>query len=130
MHIRFALAENHLQGWTSAALRVKPSTMTMSEKLKAIKHDTDKARLSYAPKCALEGMSRALTYGAKKYGKNNYKSGMQWSRVLDALLRHTYAFIDKEDNDPESALCHVDHILACAAMLSFYVSNKVGEDDR
>src|SRR5689334_23210509 len=95
-----------------------------------IKHDNGKPQLSLLTYESLSAEARALMYGAKKYEKNNYKKGMDWSRIIDALMRHTAAFNAKEDIDPESGLSHVDHIKACAGMLAYYVAKNVGNDDR
>ena len=74
--------------------------------------------------------ARALEYGAKKYDRNNYKKGMDWTRVCDAALRHITAWAEGEDVDQESGLNHIAHAQACLAMLSYYITNKVGTDDR
>jgi hypothetical protein len=94
------------------------------------KNDQGKPQLSLITRESLAAEARAFAYGAKKYDKNNYKKGMDWSRIIDALMRHTAAFNAKEDLDPESGLCHLDHMKACVAMLVYYHENKVGKDDR
>lgn len=95
-----------------------------------LKHDSGKVQISLAPKELIYGAARAYTYGANKYGKNNFKLGMKWSRILDATLRHLYSYIDKEESDPESGLGHLDHAAANLGMLLYYNQHKVGEDDR
>ena len=95
-----------------------------------IKHDKGKAKLSLVNRETLVGIAKAMEYGALKYGKNNYKKGMEWTRVIDALLRHTYALSSGEDLDPESGLPHSYHMGACCNMLIYLMENKVGEDDR
>lgn len=97
---------------------------------KGVKHDQGKPRLSLLSKESLVAEARAFEYGAIKYDKNNYKKGMEWSRVLDAALRHITAFNSKEDLDQESGLNHLFHAKACLAMLIYYYENKVGTDDR
>lgn len=97
---------------------------------KGVKHDQGKPRLSLLSKESLIAEARAFEYGAIKYDKNNYKKGMEWSRVLDAALRHITAFNAKQDMDTESGLNHLWHAKACLAMLIYYYENKVGTDDR
>lgn len=95
-----------------------------------VKHDSGKPQLSLLSRESLEYEARAFEFGAKKYAKNNYKKGMDWSRVIDAALRHVTAFNAKEDFDSESNLNHLAHAKACIAMLIYYYENKVGNDDR
>lgn len=97
---------------------------------KAVKHDKGKAKISMVTTELMEGISHAMEYGAKKYSKNNFKSGMEWSRVLDATYRHLNKFKDKVELDEESNLPHLYHAAACLNMLLYYYENKVGEDDR
>jgi hypothetical protein len=102
----------------------------LAEDSKGKKFDSGKPPLSLLTRESLEAEARAFEYGARKYDKNNYKKGMEWSRVIDAALRHLTAFNAKEDFDSESGLNHLAHAKACLAMLIFYYENKVGTDDR
>lgn len=101
----------------------------MSDKF-AIKHDENKPQLSILTKESLNAEAYAFMYGALKYERHNYKLGMEWSRMIDASLRHIYAFNSKEDFDEESKLNHLWHAKACLAMLIYYYENKKGTDDR
>lgn len=94
------------------------------------KHDGGKPPLSWIPREALEGCAQALAYGAKKYHRDNYKGGIEYSRLADACLRHLVAYMDGEDTDPESGLSHLDHFLAGAAMLKWMSLNRPEKDDR
>lgn len=97
---------------------------------KGTKNDSGKVPLSILTIESLTAEARAFEYGAKKYSRNNYKNGMEWSRMLDATLRHVMAFNAKQDLDEESNLNHLWHAKACLAMLIYYYENKVGTDDR
>ena len=99
-------------------------------KNEGIKHDSGKPKLSMLTLESLAYEAAAFEYGAKKYEKNNYKAGMDWTRVSDAALRHLTAWTNKQDLDSESGLNHLAHAKACLAMLIYYVENKVGKDDR
>lgn len=94
------------------------------------KYDKGKPKLSLVNRETLNGIAQAMEYGALKYGRDNYKNGMDWTRVLDALLRHATAYISKEDNDSESKLNHMYHVGACVNMLLYYIENNIGKDDR
>lgn len=100
------------------------------KELSGTKHDQGKIPLSLLPKEGLEYEAKAFDYGVKKYGKGNFRGGMEWSRLIDASLRHLIAFNNKEDLDKESGLHHLAHLKANVAMLIYYVENKVGKDDR
>lgn len=97
---------------------------------KGLKYDSDKPRISLVPREALWGMAQALTFGAKKYEADNYKNGIEYRRLADATLRHLTAWIDGENQDPESGLSHLDHALASLAMLKYMSENKPDMDDR
>lgn len=94
------------------------------------KFDSGKPKLSLVNKETLNGIARAMEHGANKYGRDNYKKGMQWTRVADALLRHTTAWLSGEETDTESGLNHLYHSGACINMLIYYIENQVGLDDR
>lgn len=95
-----------------------------------IKHDQGKAPISLIPIEAIIGEAEVFGFGAKKYGRHNFRKGMAHSRVLDAALRHILAIVNGEELDPESGKPHWAHARCCLAMYAFYQSAGVGEDDR
>lgn len=97
---------------------------------KAAKHDQGKPQLSLNPIEALEMMARAFEYGANKYSRNNFKKGHEWTRCIDAALRHIMAFAHGEDLDPDSQNNHISHALASLAMLSYHMKHYPELDDR
>lgn len=98
--------------------------------MSAVKHDTGKAPMSLIPRESLEGVAAVLGFGKRKYAAHNWRGGMQWSRLIDAALRHLTAFNDGEDTDPESGLPHLDHAACCLAFLTTYQKQGLGEDNR
>lgn len=100
------------------------------EEKQAIKYDQGKAELSILPIEGLKYEAAALTYGKGKYGKGNFKLGMEHSRLIDAALRHIYAYAGGETLDKESNLHHLAHAKATLAMLIYMIENNVGKDDR
>lgn len=94
------------------------------------KFDGDKAVMAYLPPHAIEAMAQVMTFGAKKYGGFNYLSGISYTRLISAGLRHTFAYLRGEDNDPESGLPHWAHALACFAMLGEMTRVRPDLDDR
>lgn len=97
---------------------------------KAIKHDKGKAKLSLLPYDALAEVSKAMDFGASKYGKHNYKQGMEYSRLIDAALRHLNQYAAGIDLDDESNLNHLSHCVSNLLMLLWMVKNKPEMDDR
>ncbi len=95
-----------------------------------IKHDQGKPSISLIPVEAIIEEARAFDFGAKKYGRHNFRLGMDHTRVLDAALRHILAIVRGEDVDPESGLKHWAHARACLGMYAYFQSNGVGKDDR
>lgn len=82
------------------------------------------------PLPAMEQISRAFMFGAQKYGRSNYRQGMDWLRVAAACLRHVNAWSWGESKDSESGLSHLAHAGACICMLIDYEVNGIGTDDR
>jgi hypothetical protein len=81
------------------------------------KHDSGKVDLTLIPYSALEVEAKVWEFGAKKYGRENYKAGFPILRLLAALLRHTFAIVRGEDLDPESGLPHAGHARCCLGMI-------------
>ena len=79
---------------------------------------------------ALEGVSKVLEYGDKKYSRGNWRKGLSWSDTMDSMLRHVAAFSSGEDIDEESGLPNTDHILCNALFLAQYFREGKGIDDR
>lgn len=96
----------------------------------ALKFDNGKPPLSLIPTSALSVESRVMGFGASKYGRDNWRRGMEWSRLIDAAMRHIAAFNDGEDIDPESGIHHLGHARCCLAFLIEYADKKLGVDDR
>lgn len=95
-----------------------------------VKFDMGKPPLSLLPRAALEAEAMVLAYGANKYGRDNWRLGMDHSRLLDACLRHIVAYAEGEDIDPESGLPHLAHARCSLGFLLHYRAAGVGADDR
>ena len=97
---------------------------------KGIKHDQAKPDLSLLPREFLDEVAKAMQYGEKKYGRYNYRGGMEWHRVVAACMRHITAWNDGEEVDAESNLSHLGHAGACILMLCVMIKNNNGQDTR
>ena len=71
-----------------------------------------------------------MGFGEKKYGRDNWRQGMAWSRLIDAALRHIHAFNDGEDFDRETGYHHLAHARCCLAFLIEYYTTHPEKDDR
>lgn len=96
----------------------------------AVKFDAGKPPLSLISRTALEEEAKVMAYGVHKYGTHNWRAGMDFSRLMDAALRHVYAFADGEDFDKETGLSHLAHARCCLAFLLEYQGKRLGKDDR
>jgi hypothetical protein len=100
---------------------------------KGTKHDSnylEKPPLDLLTLEFLNGTAKALGFGAVKYGRYNFKGGIDHTRLLAAALRHLNQYNNCEDKDPESGLSHLDHASASLNMLMWMVANRPDLDDR
>lgn len=96
-----------------------PTTTTGS------KHDSGKPLMGAVPPSALLAVARVLTFGAEKYGRDNWRQvESAETRYLDAALRHINAHQRGEGVDPESGESHLAHAV-CSLM--FMLELKEGE---
>lgn len=97
---------------------------------KGVKNDELKPQLDLIPYEALVETAKAFMYGAKKYGRWNYKKGLEYSRLINASLRHINQYKEGENLDIESKVCHLGHAMASLAMLIDSIKNRPDLDDR
>ena len=90
------------------------------------KDDTGKARWDLLPLKATREIVDVLTFGAAKYGANNWQLVEDHeARYVAALQRHLTAWRLGETCDPESGLHHLAHAGCC---LLFLLSEELGHD--
>jgi len=94
-----------------------------------VKYDQDKVPLDLLDPLALDGLARVLQFGAKKYASHNWRGGINYSRLIAALMRHTFAMLRGEYTDPESGLPHIDHVGCCWMFLSNMMKTRPDLDD-
>lgn len=76
-----------------------------------LKFDVGKTDYDLIPAEALEGIANVFTYGAGKYGPENWKHVTPVKRYLSAAFRHVQAWRKGQTNDEESGLLHLDHAI-------------------
>ena len=91
-----------------------------------VKHDQGKTDWAILPLDALEEIIKVFQFGEKKYARGNFAhgDGLEYTRVLNSLMRHTTSFMRGEDNDPETGLSHMAHCGCCVLMLLHYITHK------
>lgn len=76
------------------------------------KYDEGKPMFRLLPPKALELVAQVLTYGANKYGPENWRHVKNAEeRYLDAALRHLNKIQQREYIDPESGYSHLAHAI-------------------
>jgi hypothetical protein len=126
----FASAENAQRYWlASIAGHIPPATTPEPAEPSAVpvestddeggkKYDGGKPDYALLPPLAIDAMVRVLTYGAKKYGPDNWRKVPDLRRrYLSALLRHVFAHMRGETRDPETGENHLAHALCCVAFI-------------
>ncbi len=86
--------------------------------------------MSLLPTEALLEVAKVLDYGAANYTPHNWRSGFAWTRLSSAMLRHIFAWIGGETNDPESGLNHIAHAACGCLFLLEHQIKDYGKDDR
>ena len=94
-----------------------------------MKFDAGKVRMDLLDTHAIEQLSAVLTFGAKKYAAHNWRQGISKSRLLAAMLRHTFSYLGGQDKDPETGLSHIAHAMCCA-MFILGLEHRADLDDR
>jgi len=89
------------------------------------KFDTGKPDYSILEKSFLDSVSYVLMHGEKKYGRDNWKKGLEFNRLFAACCRHLFQYKDESKTDSESGLNHLAHA-ACNIMFMIYLEkNKI-----
>ena len=92
--------------------------------------NSGKPKWSLVPQSALLPMVEVLEFGAKKYEPFNWQKGLSVTEICESLKRHLDAFMEGEDNDPESGLSHIGHLQCNALFLSWMLEHRPDMDDR
>lgn len=87
--------------------------MPTTETCYTCKADAGKLQISLVPTQIIRDIAEVRMYGNNKYGSPDNWKTVELRRYIDALLRHTLAFMDDIDSvDAESGIPHYRH-MAC-----------------
>ncbi len=98
--------------------------------MEAKRFNEGKIRHDLIPAYAINEIAKVFTQGAEKYGENNYRKGMPWSKVLASLKRHINSLELGEDFDSESGCYHAAHAATNLIFLLEYYKIAPQFDDR
>ncbi len=96
------------------------------------KHDTDKPRWDLLPYGALEEVVKVYTFGANKYDDWNWSKGIQYSRLMAALMRHLFKWWWKRESIDEETKCHhlASVVFNALGLLHFELQQQKQLDNR
>lgn len=94
-----------------------------------IKKDQGKNRWDLLPFEVIEWAVKTMTFGASKYGENNWKKVENAEeRYFAALMRHLVAYRSGERYDQETSYPHLAHALCCLIFMFWFSLNKLKTD--
>jgi len=96
------------------------------ERIDVLKYDTDKTMWHLVPLNVIEGIAKVMTFGAKKYSEDGWKSqDLEIKRIYSAMMRHYTAMLNGEYLDPESGLPHAYHFATNATFIAYKNTQEV-----
>lgn len=98
----------------------------------AVKETKGKMRYSLLPPEAIEMACRGFEAGLAggHHEENDWRNGLEWSKWLDAMMRHVEAFRRGEDIDHSDGKHHWEGVLATAMIIAAHIKSGLGKDDR
>ena len=106
---------------------ISPGIPTVANPLKTIrmsesigkKYDSGKPQYGLIPPNALKQVAEVLTFGATKYGPDNWRHvDNAKERYFDALQRHVWEWKMGQQTDPETSKHHMAHAICCALFIA------------
>jgi hypothetical protein len=101
----------------------------VEQAVEGVRFDQGKLRFDLLPPDGIAELAKVYTVGAAKYADRNWEKGMNWSRILGSLFRHTFSFMLGETYDKETGCHHMAHATWNALALCVYSMRKIGTDD-
>jgi hypothetical protein len=120
--------------WTEELILLNPIecplVTTVLNTQSGTKFDNGKPDLSLLSPIAINKIASVLTYGKGKYDAHNWRKGFPFTRVSSAVLRHVFAWIGGETNDPETGISHLAHAACGLMFLLEFEETHPQNDDR
>lgn len=121
-------------GDTGEILSIRPTPVKEDPAVTetALRYNAGKPKINQIPMDFLAELGEVYEMGAKKYARDNWKKGMDWSICADAAYRHfLLAFwYQRVQKDEESGLHHLAHAVWNLIALWYYEKHGLGNDDR
>lgn len=112
------------------APEVTKATKPQPAKTEAVRHDDNKIRWDLLPYESMEEIAKVMTWGATKYGEENWRSGLSFGRCFAATMRHLTAWWGGQTLDPESGINHLAHAATNIMFMISYSVRNLPVDDR
>lgn len=95
------------------------------------KFDSEKPKMHLLPPKALLEVAKVLTFGAEKYGEQNWREVADaQNRYASASLRHSFSHLDGETLDQETNYSHLAHAICCLLFkLELELENEKSEEE-
>lgn len=107
---------------------INPENMRISAG--GVKHDTGKPDFSCIPQDVLWEVAEVLTRGAERYGKWNWTTGFEHTRLIAAVQRHIAQWSMNVETDDDSDKSHLTHAICGLMMLRALEMRGIGKNDR
>lgn len=109
------------EAWAEAERRMEITGPNGNEGLHypaGVKYDADKPMMDLIPPVMEMEVAHVLTFGAKKYGPENWRHVPDLRRrYIAAAKRHINALQQGEERDEETGLHHAAHAVCCLMFL-------------
>lgn len=102
----------------------------MADLTQGTKFDEGKIPLDLISPVALFELGRVLEFGKKKYAAYNWSKGIVFTRVIAAILRHTFKYQMGETLDPETGISHMAAVMCNSMFLLHFEKFRKDFDDR
>lgn len=94
------------------------------------KFDQEKPDWSLLPVQPIEDTVKVLTFGAKKYSRDNWKRVPNaGDRYYAAAMRHLIAWRKGEKLDEETGLSHLSHCICCLIFLHELENSVITQEE-
>lgn len=125
-----------------AGVRNTPMLFTTSELIRVqgyveqlpsaegVKHDQEKPDMSCLSPIAMVKVAQVMTFGKRKYAKDNWRGGISYTRLIAASLRHIFSYLGGESLDPETGVSHLAHAICDLQMILEFEDTMPEMDDR